>query len=102
MEQIVLRPIITEKLTKLSDKSKMTTYGFIVKKDANKIQIRAALEQLYDIEISSIRTVVTTPRVRRRYSKTGVTTGKSSAYKKAYITLTEPKDLDFYKRGEGA
>lgn len=97
MTNIIVRPIITEKLSKNTAKSAEKQYGFVVAKDANKLQIRTAIEEMYEVQVSSIRTAITSPRSRRRYTKSGVISGKSSSYKKAYVTLLNAKTLDFYK-----
>lgn len=97
MKRILLRPIITEKTTRLTDRHAQKQYGFIVAKDCNKIEIRNAIEKTYGVSVEKIRTAITAPRVRRRYTKTGILEGKSPNYKKAYVTLAPDQSIDLYE-----
>jgi large subunit ribosomal protein L23 len=96
---IIIKPVITEEAVRVQQKSGNRQYAFIVNEAANKIQIRRAIEDTYLVEVASIRTCIKPPVARRRYTKTGLLKGKTSAIKKAYVTLREPKDLDFYNQG---
>ena len=96
MKQILIRPIITEKVTKLTEKYKDTQYAFLVHIDANKIEIRQAIEKLYQVEIESVRTVIMRPKRRSRYSKAGVIVGKTTRKKKAFISLRPGQTIDYY------
>ena len=92
--KILLKPIVTEKMTILGDKRNQ--YGFIVEKTANKIQIRKAVEELFDVTVDSVNTMRYGGKTKSRYTKTGVLTGKTNAYKKAIITLIDGDKIDFY------
>ena len=83
---IIVKPIVTEKMTGLSEK--LNRYAFRVEKDANKIQIKQAVEAMYNVTVA--------PRLKSRYTKSGVINGKVSAYKKAIVTLKEGEQIDFY------
>jgi len=91
---ILLRPIITEKMTKAGDT--MNRWGFVVKKTANKIQIKKAVEQMYGVTVESVNTMRYSGKERSRFTKTGRVTGKTVAYKKAVITLAKEDKIDFY------
>lgn len=91
---ILKRPIITEKMTRLGEK--LNRYGFVVDRAANKIQIRAAVEKMYGVTVKDVNTMVMPGRRRTRYTKTGMTRGQKSAYKKAIVTLNEGETIDFY------
>lgn len=91
---ILLKPIVTEKITAMSDK--YNRYGFIVAKNANKIEIKKAVEQLYGVTVESVNTMRYGGKVKTRYTKSGVMTGKSVATKKAVVTLAEGNTIDFY------
>ncbi|MBX3102847.1 MAG: 50S ribosomal protein L23, partial [Bacteroidetes bacterium] len=54
------------------------------------------IEQKYDVQVQSIRTSILPPVVRRRFTRAGVLEGKTSAVKRAYVTITEGKEIDFY------
>ena len=91
---IILKPVITEKMTSLSEK--LNRYGFIVHKDANKIQIKNAVEEIYGVEVESVNTMNYSGKRKSRYTKTGLITGKTKSYKKAIVTLAEGETIDFY------
>lgn len=91
---ILLRPIITEKMTKLGDK--LNRYGFIVNKHASKLQIKDAVKAMYDVEVLSVNTMRYGSISKIRYTKQGMQKGKSQAYKKAIITLPTGVVIDFF------
>ena len=85
---IIIKPIVTEKLTVQGEK--LNQYGFIVDRKANKIQIKDAVEQMYNVSVASVNTVNYHGKKRSRFSKSGVLKGRDNHFKKAYVTL------DFY------
>ena len=91
---ILLRPIVTEKMT--SQGEDMNRYGFIVDKRANKVQIKKAVEELYDVSVASVNTMRYGGKNKMRYTRTGIISGKTKSYKKAIITLIEGDTIDFY------
>jgi large subunit ribosomal protein L23 len=91
---ILLKPIVTEKMTSQGDK--FNRYGFIVARNANKIEIKKAVEELYGVTVESVNTMRYGGKVKTRYTKSGVMTGKSAAAKKAIVTLAEGNTIDFY------
>jgi large subunit ribosomal protein L23 len=91
---ILLRPIVTEKMTSQGDK--FNRYGFIVARNANKIEIKKAVEDLYGVTVESVNTMRYGGKVKTRYTKSGVMSGKTNATKKAVVTLAEGNTIDFY------
>jgi|TARA_B110000444_G_scaffold87239_1_gene82435 large subunit ribosomal protein L23 len=91
---IIKKPVITEKMTLESEK--FNRYAFVVDRKANKIQIRKAVEQQYDVVVDSVRTMVCIGKKRVRGSKSGMIVGKTSTYKKAIVQLSEGDSIDFY------
>jgi large subunit ribosomal protein L23 len=91
---VLLKPVITEKVDRLTRKSEPKKYCFWVDLDANKIQIRAAVEQAFNVEVESVRTVVVGANLRKRYTRTGVLEGKTARMKKAYITLAKNQFIE--------
>jgi large subunit ribosomal protein L23 len=91
---ILIKPIVTEKMTDQSER--FNRYGFIVNRNASKPQIKKAVEGLYNVAVASVNTMVYGGKTKSRYTKSGVITGKTSAYKKAIITLEEGDTIDFY------
>jgi large subunit ribosomal protein L23 len=91
---ILLKPIVTEKMTAQGEKS--NRYGFIVAKNANKLQIKKAVEELYGVTVDSVNTMRYGGKVKTRNTKSGLLVGKTASSKKAIITLAEGNKIDFY------
>ena len=83
---IIIKPIVTEKLTEQGDK--LNRYGFIVDRKANKLQIKSAVEQMYNVTVADVNTVNYHGKRKSRYTKAGLLRGRMNHFKKAYITLT--------------
>ncbi|MCK4662893.1 MAG: 50S ribosomal protein L23 [Bacteroidales bacterium] len=92
--KILIKPIITEKMTGQQDS--LNCYGFIVDKQANKIQIKKAVEDMYGVSVDSINTMRYGGKSKSKFTKAGVITGKSKSFKKAIIKLVEGEAIDFY------
>ncbi|HON01765.1 MAG TPA: 50S ribosomal protein L23 [Paludibacteraceae bacterium] len=91
---VILKPLVTEKLTKLGDK--FNRYGFRVQKDANKLQIKQAVETMYNVTVVDVNTMIVPSKKRSRYTKSGVISGKRPAYKKAIVTVKKGEEIDFF------
>ncbi len=91
---IIVKPVVTEKMTKLGEK--LNRYGFKVQKDANKIEIKQAVEAMYNVTVTDVNTLIVAPKKKNRFTKSGVVNGKSSGYKKAIVTVKEGEQIDFY------
>ena len=86
--------MVTEKMNRLTDKEKK--YGFIVKPQANKMQIKAEIESLYKVSVTGISTMRYAGKNKSRYTRAGFTKGRTNAYKKAVETLKDGDVIDFY------
>ena len=91
---IIEKPLITEKMTALGEK--LNRYGFIVDKRANKLQIKDAIAELYGVKVVAVNTARYGGKNKTRFTKAGLLSGRSKAYKKAFITLAEGEEIDFY------
>lgn len=91
---IIIKPIVTEKMTALTEKR--NTYGFRVSPDANKIQIKQAVEALYNVTVVSVNTMNYSGKLKSRNTKAGVIQGRTASFKKALITLKAGEVIDFY------
>ncbi len=91
---ILKKPIVTEKMTGLGEK--LNRYGFIVDKRANKIEIKKAVEEMYDVRVDAVNTIIYGGKAKSRYTKTGIVTGKTTSFKKAIVTLADGDNIDFY------
>ena len=91
---VILKPIITEKMTQMGEK--LNRYGFMVDRRANKLQIQQAIKDLYGVDVTSVNTMVFSGKNKSRFTKSGVISGRTSTYKKAIITLAKGETIDFY------
>ena len=91
---IIIKPIVTEKMTAVSEKQ--NRFGFYVVPSANKIEIRKAVEEMYNVTVLSVNTMNYNGKRKSRYTKSGLIVGKTNAYKKAIVTLKEGDTIDFY------
>ena len=91
---ILIKPIVTEKLTAQGEK--LNRYGFIVDRDANKLQIKTAIEQMYNVSVADVNTVNYHGKKKSRFTKSGLLRGRANHFKKAYITLAGDDKIDFY------
>ena len=91
---ITIQPKVTEKATKLTEK--LNRYTFRVSPQANKYQIKMLVEKLYGVKVVNVNTAVVRGKNKSRWTKSGLLRGKTSAYKKAFITVGEGQTIDFY------
>lgn len=91
---IIIKPILTEKATK--DSELLNTYGFYVAKDANKIQIKKAIEQAYGVSVVSVNTSISRVNRATKYTKNGLIVARTGASKKAFVKVKEGETIDLY------
>jgi large subunit ribosomal protein L23 len=91
INEIIVKPLITEKVSLGSET--LNRYGFVVKLNANKNQIKNAVESFYDVKVVAIRTSVVPGKVKR----TQKSTKKTSSYKKAIVELALGQKIEFFK-----
>lgn len=92
---ILIKPILTEKQTAISEKFP-NRYGFRVAPNANKVEIKNAIEQIYGVKVDDVNTMNYAGKRKSRFTKAGVVSGKTPAYKKAIVTLKEGEVIDFF------
>ena len=92
--EIQIEPIVTEKATKLSEK--LNRYTFRVSPDANKIEIKKLIENLYGVKVEKINTAVVRGKNKSRWTRSGLLRGKTNEWKKAFVSLAEGQTIDFY------
>jgi large subunit ribosomal protein L23 len=90
---VLKKPLVTEKVSALNEKGK---YGFIVDTDANKIEIKQAVEKQYGVNVERVNTMMVMGKKKTRYTKAGVLSGRKPSYKKAIVTLSAGEVIDFY------
>jgi large subunit ribosomal protein L23 len=94
MADILIKPIVTEKMTEQGES--LNRYGFYVRRKANKKQIKDAVEEMYDVKVEAINTMIYPGKKKSRFTRAGVIAGKTSQLKKAIVTLSEGQEIDFY------
>jgi len=92
--EIIVKPIITEKMTAQGEKH--NRYGFVVDKRANKLEIRQAVEKIYNVKVESVNTQQYVGKVKSRNTTRGVAIGRVNRNKKAIVTLKKGEVIDFY------
>ena len=92
--EIILKPIITEKAT--NDSELRNRYTFVVDKHANKIQIKKAVQEKYNVTVDKVRTQIYGPERSTKYTKNGIQKTKSKIVKKAIVQLSDGDSIDFY------
>ena len=92
---ILVRPLYTEKIAKLQDA--VNKYAFEVSRDANKIEIRKAVEKKFDVKVTSIRTMLMPGKMRQQMTRAGRFYGKRPDCKKAIVTLAQGDKLELFE-----
>lgn len=90
---VLKKPLITEKASALNESGK---YGFIVDKDANKVQIKKEVEKMYGVTVEDVNTLKYQGKLKSRYTKSKVIAGRTAGYKKAIVTVKDGDVIDFY------
>ena len=88
---VIKKPHVTEKTSLASDST--NTVSLVVDRDANKIEIKQAVETLFKVQVSDVRTV----NVAGKMKRFGKSIAKRSNWKKAYVTLQEGQSIDFFE-----
>lgn len=91
---VIIKPIVTEKMTIQGDK--LNRYGFVVDLRANKLEIKKAVEELYNVTVEAVNTASYAGKRRSRFTKSGLLAGRTNHYKKAFVTLKANDTIDFY------
>lgn len=91
----IVKPLVTEKMTKTTEKFP-NRYGFVVRPEANKLQIKAEVENQYHVTVLDVNTCRYAGKRSSRYTKVGLIRGQKNAFKKAVVTLKDGETIDFY------
>ncbi len=96
-KDILIRPLVTEKLTHLMEDGH---YAFQVKMDANKVEIRKAVEARYpSVQIKEVRTLIVRGKRRSQHTRRGLTRGRTAYHKRAIVTLVDGSEpIDFFEQ----
>jgi large subunit ribosomal protein L23 len=88
---VIKKPLITEKTT--TEKDARNIIVFVVHRDANKIEIKESVEKLFKVEVTAVKTATVAGKLKR----VGKQAGKRPNWKKAYVTLKEGNNVDFFE-----
>ena len=91
---IIVKPLVTEKMTAITEK--LNRFGFIVRPEANKLEIKKEVEALYNVTVVEVNTMRYAGKNKSRYTRSGIINGRTNAFKKATVTLKEGDTIDFY------
>ncbi|MEZ4977840.1 MAG: 50S ribosomal protein L23 [Chitinophagales bacterium] len=94
LEDILVKPLVTEKSTATQEKS--NRFSFVVMTGANKLEIKKAIETMYGVSVDKVWTHVIPAKAKTRFTKSGVASGRKPAFKKAIVSLVEGDTIDFY------
>ena len=97
MNNILVRPLITEIMTNISA-AEAGKYGFLVSPKANKIEIKKAIEKKFDVHVAEVRTINHPGKVKSQFRKSGRFEGRTARYKKAIITLKEGEKIELFEQ----
>ena len=95
MHQVLIRPLITEKMSDLT--ADQSNYGFLVNPKANKIEIKRAVEEKFNVHVLDVRTINHPGKTKTQFRKSGRFTGKTAKFKKAIIKLHEGETIDLFE-----
>lgn len=93
--ETLVRPILTEKMLKMQEAERK--YGFVVNINANKIEIKNAVESKFDVSVANVATVKVKGKTKQSNTRRGLTHGKRPDWKKAIVTLREGDSIDFFE-----
>jgi large subunit ribosomal protein L23 len=94
LSQVLVRPVITEKVNLQMERN--GRYTFVVGHQANKLEIKQAVEEFYGVKVADVNTVVVPAKNKTRYTKAGLLSGRKPSYKKAVVTLAEGETIDLF------
>ena len=92
---ILVRPLYTEKIARLQDN--LNKYAFEVLRNANKIEIRKAVEKKFEVKVTSVRTMLMPGKMRQQLTRAGRFYGRRPQWKKAIVTLAEGDKLELFE-----
>ena len=90
----IIKPLVTEKMTQTTEKQ--NKFGFIVRPEANKIEIQKEVEARYNVTVTDVNTMVYGGKSKQRSTRAGLIKGRTNAFKKAIVTLKDGDTIDFY------
>lgn len=96
MHEILIRPLITEKMTNLT--ADHSQYGFLVNPKSNKIEIAKAIEKKFNVHVVDVKTINHHGKTKTQFRKSGRFVGRTPKYKKALVTLKEGETIELIEQ----
>ena len=93
---IIYSSVVTEKATQTSEKRNV--YSFYVSTNANKISIKNEIKKAYGVDVLDVRTLIVAPKVKVKFTRSGVQVGKSNKLKKAIVKIAEGQEIDLFSK----
>lgn len=94
ISEVLVRPRLTEKVNLQMEKD--NRYTFVVDKRANKIEIKNAVEEFFNVKVSNVNTIVVPAKAKSRFTKAGLVSGRKPSIKKAIVTLEAGETIDLF------
>jgi large subunit ribosomal protein L23 len=94
LSNVLVKPMLTEKVNKQTEK--LNRYTFVVDRDANKLEIKKAVELFYNVKVENVNTLVAPGKNKTRFTKAGFVKGQKPAKKKAIVTVAQGEVIDLY------
>ena len=94
LSEVLIKPILTEKAN--NQQEKLGRYSFKVSRNANKLEIKKAVEEFYGVSVVDVNKVVAPGKNKTKFTKAGFIQGVRPSYKKAYITVAKGESIDLY------
>ncbi|MFC2135098.1 50S ribosomal protein L23 [Bacteroidota bacterium] len=97
MHNVLVRPLVTEKMTDVSEKAgKNPKYGFVVHINSNKIEIAKAIKEKFEVDVIDVNTIRYKGKTRTQFTRRGRFSGKTAKFKKAIVTIKEGQSIDIF------
>lgn len=94
LSDVLIKPVLSEKAN--AQQEKLHRYAFRVAKQANKLEIKKAVESFYGVTVVDVNTATAPGKNKTRFTKAGYIKGRKSSYKKAFVTLADGDTIDLY------
>jgi large subunit ribosomal protein L23 len=94
LSDVLIKPILSEKANKQSEK--LNRYTFVVDRKANKLEIKKAVEEFYGVQVEEVNTAIIPSKLKAKYTKAGFIIGRKPAKKKAMVTVSKGETIDLY------
>jgi large subunit ribosomal protein L23 len=96
MKEILIKPLITEKMTNIT--ADLGKYGFLVNTQSNKVEIAKAIEKKFNVHVTKVSTINHPGKMKTQFRKSGRFVGRTASYKKAIVTLKKGETIELFEQ----